>query len=356
MIELLRDIIRIPALSFNEEKRCTFLYEYLLQSGIKSTRVGNNLIALNALFDPKKATLALDAHIDTVAPSDQYSRDPYDTGDSNQIIYGLGSNDDGGSVVTMIHTFRHYYNAELPINLMLVLACEEERSGLGGAAQLYASDGYFQSKGLMPKWVIVGEPTGMQAATSERGLLVIDGEARGESAHAAHGIGINALYIALDDIQAIRQFRFERISPTMGEVRCNVTQISSGSAHNVIPDSCKFVVDIRPTDLYANSDILSSLQSICKSKLTARNLSNKSSATPAESLLIKTAKKLQINTFSSATTSDWMRIAVEAIKMGPGDTSRSHKADEYILSKELDEALDTYIEFIKTFCDGYTLE
>lgn len=356
MLELLRDIIRIPSLSFEEEKRCTFLHDYLQQIGIHSTRVGNNIIATNEHFDPRKPILALDAHIDTVSPSAQYSRDPYDTGSDDSIIYGLGSNDDGGSVVTMVHTFRHYYCQHLPINLMLVLTCEEERSGPNGASLLYAPDGYLAHNQLLPRWVIVGEPTGMRAASSERGLLVIDGEAQGISAHAAHGSGSNAIYTALEDIQTIRNHRFARISTTMGEVRCNVTQICAGSAHNIIPDSCRFVIDIRPTELYANSDLLAELQALCSSRLIARNLSNKSSATYLNSPLLRTLDKLHIDTFSSATTSDWMRIHCDAIKMGPGDTQRSHKADEYILVSELEEALKIYIEFIRTFCDGYTLE
>lgn len=356
MIELLRDIIRIPALSFEEEKRCDFLQDYLKSIGIPSVRVGCNLIATSSDFDPKRQTLALDAHIDTVAPSSHYTRDPFDTGNDDDIIFGLGSNDDGGSVVSMIHTFRHYYNQTLPINLLLCLCCQEERSGKDGAAYLYAEDGYLKSHGLYPTWVIVGEPTGMRAATSERGLLVIDGTAHGISSHAAYGSANNALYTAIDDIQAIRDYSFDKISPIMGEVRCNVTMIQAGSAHNIIPDSCKFVIDIRPTELYTNSEILSSLQTLCKSELKARNLQNRSSATAPQSLLVKTAENLGIDCFSSATTSDWMRIGCEAIKMGPGDSTRSHKADEYILASELEQALNLYIQFIKTFCDGYIME
>lgn len=245
----------------------------------------------------------------------------------------------------------------MPVNLMLILSRQEEVSGPDGARWLFAPDGLFASGGRypMPRWVIVGEPTGMCAATSERGLLVLDGEAQGLSGHAARGEGVNALYIALDDIAALRAHSFARISPMMGEVRLNVTQIEAGQAHNVIPDRCRFVVDIRPTEMYANEEIVAELQALCKSRLSARNLLNRSSATRAASPLLRTAHALGIETYSSPTTSDWMRIPCDAVKMGPGDSSRSHKADEFILAREIREGIDKYIAFIETFY-GNTLE
>jgi acetylornithine deacetylase len=194
---------------------------------------------------------------------------------------------------------------------------------------------------------IVGEPTGMCAATSERGLLVIDGVAEGVSGHAARNEGVNALYIALEDIAAIRNHEFGKISPRMGEVNVNVTQINAGSAHNVVPASCTFVIDIRPTEQYTNEEILNELQGICRSRLVPRNLSNRSSATGEGSLHIKTAEALGIETFSSPTTSDWMRISCDAVKMGPGESSRSHKKNEYITLREIEKAVTTYIRFIE---------
>ena len=195
----------------------------------------------------------------------------------------------------------------------------------------------------------------MKAATSERGLLVLDGEAHGVSGHAARAEGVNALYIALDDIAALRAHRFTRHSPRMGDVRLNVTQIEAGSAHNVIPDLCRFVVDIRPTEQYTNTEILQELQALCRSSLKARNLANRSSATPEGSPLLAAARALGLEEFSSPTTSDWMRIGCEAIKMGPGDSARSHKADEYILTSEIQQAIETYTEYINNF-HGNTLE
>lgn len=352
-LRLLREMVRIPSLSFEEGEVCSHIASALKGWGIDCRILGRNIVARNMYFDPSLPSLALDAHMDTVPAAQSYTRDPHDPGCMDDIIYGLGSNDDGGSVVAMIAAFRHFYKKEMPVNLLLVLTCEEERSGPSGARWLYSPDGPLTDDNI--KWVIVGEPTGMRAATSERGLLVLDGEAHGVSGHAARREGVNALYKALEDIERLRSHRFEKISPSMGEVALSVTQISSGTAHNVIPDKCTFVVDIRPTEKYSNEEILSELQQLCSSTLKARNLANRSSATRHSSPLTRTARKLGIETFSSPTTSDWMRIGCDALKMGPGDSARSHKADEYILSAEIDEAVSIYIKFIAAFY-GDTLE
>lgn len=356
--DLLRRMVRIPSPSYGEAEVCALLSGFLDDIGIAHEVQRGNIVAVNKHFDPTKKTLAIDAHMDTVLPADGYARDPYDPGNEDGVIYGLGSNDDGGSVVSMTAAFRHFYDMDLPANLMLILSVEEERSGPDGTSWLFAEDGFFAGHGKypVPDWVIVGEPTGMKAATSERGLIVIDGTAHGVAGHAARGDGENALYKALDDIAALRAHRFGRISPVMGEVKLNVTMIEAGKAHNVIPDLCRFVVDIRTTEQYTAPEILSELQAICKSVLKARNLDNRSSATYPDSPLLGTASTLGIGCFSSPTTSDWMRINGDAIKMGPGMSSRSHKADEYILTDEIHEAIDTYIRFIEKFFYGNTLE
>lgn len=376
-IDLLRQMVRTPSPSFEEEKVAEVICSFLRSSGISCELRRGNILALNRLFDPSKPTLALDAHMDTVPPASSYTRDPFDPGNDPETVWGLGSNDDGGSVVAMTAAFSHFYNSELPFNLMLSLTREEERSGADGAKWLYGADlkaseaaecagastGGNAEGGLasdpvfpLPKWAIVGEPTGMKAATSEKGLLVMDGEAHGLSGHAARGEGVNALYIALDDIAALRSHRFERVSPVMGEVHLNVTQIEAGTAHNVIPDLCRFVVDIRPTDVYDNAEILEELQAICKSSLRARNLANRASATSLGDPLLSTVQNLGIPTFSSPTTSDWMRIAsagVDAVKMGPGDSARSHRADEYIKVSEITDAIGIYIGFIENFAANF---
>ncbi|MBR5563318.1 MAG: M20/M25/M40 family metallo-hydrolase [Bacteroidales bacterium] len=343
--------------------------------GIQHERIGNNLVAEH-IVDSSLPTLMLCAHIDTVEPCEGYSFNPYNPENCPEdMVQGLGSNDDGASVVSMLAVFRSFAGAQddrenalddkenaqddkenawddkenardgkvdAKVNLILVLTCEEERSGVGGMTGLWSQ--------LQPKvdYAIVGEPTGMKAAVSERGLLVIDATAHGVSGHAARNEGKNALYIALEDIDILRKYEFAKVSPKMGKVNLNVTQINAGSAHNVIPDRCDFVIDIRPTEQYSNLEILEDLQKVCKSELKARNLANKSSATYEESKLQAAAEKLGIETFSSATTSDWMRISCDAIKMGPGDSTRSHRKDEFVYIDEIRNAIETYIEFINT--------
>ena len=349
---LLKEMIAVPSPSFKENEVCTLISKWMDERGIKHERIGNNLVA-ESIVDSSRPTIMLCAHIDTVEASVDYSFDPHrpdysvaakvisDLTDmkcsENDIVAGLGSNDDGASVVSMLATYRHLYGEK---NMILVLTCEEERSGKGGMTGLWPS--------LEPKvdYAIVGEPTGMKAAIAERGLLVIDARAYGISGHAARNEGKNALYIALEDIDRLRHYEFERVSPIMGKVNLNVTQIYAGSAHNVIPDQCDFVIDIRPTEQYKNEEILRELQSICKSDLIPRNLTNLSSATDIDSPLIEAAEDLGIDTFSSPTTSDWMRITCDAVKMGPGESSRSHRKDEYVLIEEIHNGIETYIKYI----------
>ncbi len=394
-VGLLKEIIAIPSPSFEEDEVCSHISGWFSEHGIGHIRVGNNIIAEH-ISDPAKPTLMLCAHMDTVSPSPEYSFDPYKPDyqtaaevigkasgkecTPEDIVAGLGANDDGASLAAMIAAYRHltgndgsgsgFENRAIPLaagggahdggvggvvfkttataaetghpNLILVLSCEEERSGKDGMTGLWPE---IASK---VDFAIVGEPTGMKAATAERGLLVIDATAHGVSGHAARNEGRNALYIALEDIRKLRGHVFGKVSPRMGKVNLNVTQISAGSAHNVIPDRCDFVIDIRPTERYSNEEIFAELQSICESELKPRNLSNRSSATFEDSPLQKTAESMGIGTFSSPTTSDWMRISCDAIKMGPGESARSHKKDEFVFVEEIRKGIETYIEFIES--------
>ena len=364
-VELLKEMVAIPSVSFSEADVCTLISSWLTEKGVEHRRDGNNLIAEH-ISNPDSPTLMLCAHIDTVAASSEYSFDPHkpdyikaaetissyiaegkipeapcSQATPENIVAGLGSNDDGASVVSMIAVFRYFKSMTISPNIMLVLSCEEERSGINGMTGLW-----HRIKDKVD-YAIVGEPTGMKAATAERGLLVIDASAHGISGHAARNEGLNAIHIALEDIERLRTHEFTKISPRMGKVNLNVTQINAGTAHNVIPDLCTFVIDIRPTEQYSNEEILKELQGICRSELKARNLSNLSSATKEGSILQDTADKLGIGTFSSPTTSDWMRIECDAIKMGPGNSSRSHKKDEFVFVKEIEDGIKTYIEFIE---------
>ncbi len=348
-VELLKEMISIPSPSFEEDAVCGHVCKWLTDHGVEHRRVGNNIIAEH-IADPTRPTLMLCAHMDTVSPSPEYSFDPYKPENCPEdMVQGLGSNDDGASVVSMIAAYRYFTanaaNMKYP-NLILVLSCEEERSGKNGMTGLWPE--------LAQKvdFAIVGEPTGMKAATSERGLLVIDATAHGISGHAARNEGENALYKALEDIERLRGHVFEKVSPRMGKVNLNVTQIKAGTAHNVIPDRCDFVIDIRPTEQYSNEEILNELQEICTSELKPRNLVNRSSATFEDSPLQKAAEALGIGTFSSPTTSDWMRITCDAIKMGPGESSRSHKKDEFVFVREIEDGIHTYIRFIDYLKDS----
>ena len=381
-VQLLREMIAIPSPSFQEDAVCSHICQWMEDRDIDHERIGNNIIAEH-ICDPSKPTLMLCAHIDTVEPCEGYTFNPYKPENCPaDMVQGLGSNDDGASVVSMIAAYRYitcsdrggfknnpsqtslgpspcgqggstvFKTSPTPTyNIILVLTCEEERSGKGGMTGLWGSRICARKdakEGCTPvDYAIVGEPTGMKAAIAERGLLVIDAVAEGVSGHAARNEGVNALYIAMEDIAKLRGHEFVKASPRMGKVNLNVTQINSGSAHNVIPDRCSFVIDIRPTERYTNQEILDELQAICRSKLTPRNLLNQSSATFEDSPLQKAAAGLGIETFSSPTTSDWMRISCDAIKMGPGESARSHKKDEYVTVEEISEGIKTYIEFIE---------
>lgn len=361
--DLLKKMIKIRSYSFEEDERADFLYSYLIQRILTNSlqivmeRVKNNIILYSSNFSDQKKTLMLCAHIDTVKESESYTLDPFDSVEKEGIIYGLGTNDDGASVVSQIETFFYLHqtglvsSGNLSVNLMLVLTAEEERSGSNGIdlvlSTLSNKTIVGKQRSLMPDFALVGEPTGMNAAIAERGLLVLDGKATGISGHAAHNEGVNALYIALEDINTLRNYKFLKHSPFMGEVKLTVTQFNCGSAHNVVPDAASFVVDIRPTEQYSNVEILDLLQKEVQSTLTARSLTNRTSAIDPEHILRKTIEKLGIHHYVSPTTSDWMRLPIPAIKMGPGESNRSHKADEYIKISEIEQGIKGYIQFIK---------
>ncbi len=341
-IELLKRLIPIRAYSFEEGERAEFLMEWLAAQGVTAERRGNNITARLQIAGDRP-TLLLCAHIDTVQIADSYTFDAVNPPEAQDRVLGLGSNDDGGSLVSMIATFLHFREkGACPVNLQLLLSCEEERSGAGGTRSL----GDFIKSSA--DFAIIGEPTRMRATIAESGLLVIDGTATGRSAHAARAhLGENAIYKAIDDIARLKSYRFGKVSPTLGEVKLSVTQINAGHAHNVIPDNCTFVVDIRPNECYSNEEILGLLQAEVSSSLKARNLLNRASATPHDSPLYRTAQKMGLEMITSPTSSDWMRMPIEAIKIGPGDSNRSHKADEYILKSEIREGIGTYIKFIE---------
>jgi acetylornithine deacetylase len=378
MHNLLINIISIPAFSGEEGARADFIAAYLAGEGLTVERVSNNLWARVRCGRNDAQTVMLNSHIDTVRPSAGYTFDPFnpdmaapqgphadcrrardakrasresspppgDSGlqgsQSEPLIRGLGSNDAGGAVVAMIAATLHFArHGGLNYDLLLLLSAEEERSGKNGMSLAIGYVGTIDC-------AIIGEPTGMRAAIAERGLLVLYGVAHGVSGHAARGEGDNAIYRAMSDIDALRTYKFTKKSPVMGLPTLAVTQINAGSQHNVVPDRCEFVVDIRPTDVYSNEQIFNELQAVTQSTLTSRSLTNRSSATPPGHPLMKAAERLGIERYVSPTTSDWMRVgAIPAVKMGPGDSARSHAADEYITVEELNGGIEGYIKFLE---------
>ncbi len=373
-VEILKKMIALPSCSFEEERVADFLQQWLekeasatgkQQNGFRVLRIKNNIAAIPENYDAARVTLMLNAHIDTVRPAESYTVDPFGAMEKDGTIFGLGSNDDGGCVVSMIQTFLHHTsNSGGPnglglenINLVLLLSAEEERSGANGitfAMEMLNGENSDADhlkrqipEGFRIDFAIVGEPTSLKAAVAERGLLVIDATAYGVSGHAAREEGVNAIYKAMADIGTLRNFSFEKVSPIMGKVKLTVTQINAGTVHNVVPDRCTYVIDIRPTEQYTNPEILKLLQDAVESELKARNLKNRSSATPGDHILMKATEALEIEKFVSPTTSDWMKLGIPAIKIGPGDSARSHKADEFIKRSEIEAGITLYINLVR---------
>ena len=338
-VALLRRKIAIQSFSTDEEAAANLLSSHLLQQGIAFSRIVNNICSFAVGFDPSRPTVMINSHLDTVKPSLGYSFDPFNPPVETDRVSGVGSNDAGASVVSIIEAFKYFYNKKLKFNLMMVLSCEEENSGSNGISLVIDKYPFITC-------AIIGEPTKMQAAVAERGLLVIDATAKGVSGHAAREEGVNAIMEAIEDIQVVKNFEFENSSELMGKVKVSVTQIEAGTQHNVIPDICKYVIDIRPTEKYSNTEIMEILAGSLKSELKPRSLRNKCSITPEGHPLIKCAENIGVNCYVSPTTSDWMRLKCPAIKMGPGDSSRSHRADEFVLVEEIKEGISGYINFI----------
>ena len=340
-LALLSRLIATPSPSRQEEHTAALLWAHCREQGWQPKRIGNNIWAQSPVFQADKPCLLLCSHHDTVQPAKGYTRDPFSPAMEDGKLYGLGSNDAGGPLVSLMAAFGALRErTNLPFNLVLALCAQEEVSG---------NEGLKLALTQMPHidMAIVGEPTSLQAAVGERGLLVLDGEAVGISGHAAREEGVNALYKALHDIERLRSYRFPKASEVMGPVHLQVTQIQAGTQHNVVPDLCRFVVDVRSTDVYTNQEVLDLLQSQVESRLTARSLHHNASATPLDSPLRQAIAATSLTSYISPTTSDWIQLSCPAVKIGPGDSARSHTADEYILVDDIRRGIDTYIRFIE---------
>lgn len=340
-IDLLDRLIATPSTSRDEAATADIIEEFL-RSRVKGNvqRLYNNVYVRTPMWDDSRPTLLMNSHHDTVRPSASYTRDPYEATHEEGRIYGLGSNDAGASAVSLIAAYRYMEMQELPYNMLLAISAEEEVMGEHGMRALLPELGHIDM-------ALVGEPTGMNAAVGERGLVVMDCTAHGVRGHAARNEGINAIDKAIADIERIRNFRFERCSELLGDIKMTVTQISAGTQHNVIPDECKFVIDIRTTDAYTNEETVKIVQQLLEADAKERSTRVHASAIYPEHPLVKAASAIGRTTFVSPTTSDMALMhGIPSLKMGVGESCRSHGADEYVLESEIVEGIKVYIDFL----------
>ena len=338
-ITLLSSLVSIPSVSREEEQVADFLQNYMERSGIMTGRSGNNIWCVSPMFDTKKPTILLNSHIDTVKPVNGWRKQPFTAKMEDGKLYGLGSNDAGASVVSLFEVYRYLSATEQAYNLIFLASCEEEVSGKNGIESVLPQ--------LPPIALgVVGEPTEMHPAIAEKGLMVLDVTAHGKAGHAARNEGENAIYKALDDIQWFRNYRFPKESSFLGPVKMSVTQVNAGTQHNVVPDICTFVVDIRSNECYSNEELFQEICSHIQSEAKARSFRLNSSHIDAEHPFVKRAVELGRTPFGSPTLSDQALMHFPSVKIGPGKSSRSHTADEYIRVSEIEEAIGMYIKIL----------
>ncbi|MES2455101.1 MAG: M20 family metallo-hydrolase [Bacteroidota bacterium] len=340
-LELLKQLIRIQSFSKEEDKTGDAIEQFLQERGIKTYRKLNNIWAYNQHFDAAKPTVLLNSHHDTVKPNSGYTRDPYDAAVEDGKLYGLGSNDAGGCLVSLIATFLYFYDQEdLSYNVCLATTAEEEISGNNGLELVLPDLGELE-------FAIVGEPTQMNLAIAERGLLVLDCTSTGKAGHAAREEGDNAIYKALKDIEWFRNYRFSKVSEVFGPLKMTVTIINAGSQHNVVPATCLFTVDVRVTDAYANEEVLKIIRSHVDCEVKPRSIRLKPSSIDKEHPLVQAGIALGRTTYGSPTTSDQALLSIPSVKVGPGDSARSHMADEYVYVDEIAEGIELYIKMLE---------
>ena len=339
-VELLKRLIEIPRVSREETEAADLLMGWMEERGMEPKREGNNVWSIAPDYDPQRKTLLLNAHIDTVKPASGWTREPNRATVEGDVLYGLGSNDDGGSLVSLVQVFRMLASTKRTYNLVMLASAEEEVSGCNGIERVLP---------LLPRIdvALVGEPTGMQPAIAERGLMVLDCTAHGKAGHAARNEGDNALYHALDDIQWLRTTEWPEESPLLGCTKMTVTMIDAGTQHNVVPDRCHFVVDVRTNELHSNEDILNRIRAHVKSDVVARSTRLSSSRIGMDHPLVKRAVELSRTPFGSPTLSDQALLSCPSLKMGPGESSRSHTADEFIRLSEIEEAISLYGQLLE---------
>ena len=339
-VDLLRKLISIPSLSKEEQQTAAVIEQFLEDRGVKTHRTVNNVWAYNEHFDPKKPTILLNSHHDTVKPNQGYSKDPLAADIIDGKLFGLGSNDAGGSLVSLIAAFLYFYEKKnLKYNLCLAATAEEEISGKNGIELIIPELGQLE-------FAIVGEPTLMDLAIAERGLMVLDCVSQGKAGHAARQEGENAIYKAIKDIEWFRTYEFAKRSSLFGPIKMSVTVIEAGSQHNVVPAVCKFIVDVRVTDAYRNEEVLKIIGQNVECDVNPRSTRLKPSSISTDHPIVMAGIALGRETYGSPTTSDQALLDIPSLKMGPGDSARSHMADEFIYLNEIEEGIDLYIKLL----------
>ena len=338
-VSLLSRLIAVPSVSRDESEAAGVLESYMDACGLSPRREANNVWAVAPGHDDSRPTLLLNAHIDTVKPVPTWTRPPFSPAVEGDRLYGLGSNDCGGGLVSLLQAFRLMCGRSRAYNLVYLASAEEEVSG---------ADGISRALPLLPRAdvAIVGEPTAMQPAIAEKGLMVIDATARGRSGHAARAEGVNAIYEALDDLLWLRSHRFARVSPLLGPTLATATVISAGTQHNVVPGECRFTIDVRTNELYTNREVFDLLQANMKSSLKARSFRLSPSAIDPAHPLVARCTAMGMTPFGSPTLSDQALMPFPSLKLGPGESARSHSADEYIALSEIASAIETYVRLL----------
>lgn len=344
-VQFLKKLISTKSYSREESKTADIIYRYLEENGFKAHRKLNNVWAFANEREQNKPTLLLNSHHDTVKASSKWTYDPFTPTLEGDKLIGLGSNDAGGPLVSLLHVFLELAKTEQPYNLVFLASAEEETSGKQGVPIVLSELGNIDVG-------VVGEPTMMDMAIAERGLIVLDCIAHGKSGHAARGEGINAIYQAVKDIEWFKTHQFEQKSDVLGGVNMTVTQVEAGSQHNVVPDECKFVVDVRPNENYTNLELVNLIKQHVECEVNPRSLNLNASGIDVNHPIVQKGIQLGLKTYGSQTLSDQVHMPFPCIKMGPGDTHRSHTADEYIYLHEIESGIKIYLELL----DGLTLK
>ncbi len=342
-ISLLKELITIKSFSFEEDKTASKIESWLHKKDIETKRIKNNIISYNKYYDSNKPNILLNSHHDTVEPNSAYTFNPYEPKVIDKKLYGLGSNDAGGALVSLISTFVYFYNRkDLKHNIILLASAEEERSGPNGISSIMSK---------LPKidLAIIGEPTLMNIAIAEKGLIVFDLIVKGTSSHAAHNNNDNSIYKAMKIIDDISKIKFSKKSDLLGEVKLTVTQINAGVQHNVVPADVKIVLDARINDKYSNLEIYEILKNELDCEINARNLELNSSSISKSHKIVKAGNSLGFKIYGSPTLSDQAKINCNSIKLGPGNSLRSHTANEFIYIDEINNGVKKYIELIKKY-------